>query len=65
MSTWIYLFSEKEEEAEEEERKHRQDKSETKEGDLWVAQWLRIHLPMQETRVRALVQEDATCHGAT
>ena len=65
MSTWIYLFSEKEEEAEEEERKHRQDKSETKEGDLWVAQWLRIRLPMQGTRVRALVREDPTRRGAT
>ena len=30
-----------------------------------VAQWLRIHLPMQGTRVRALVQEDPTCRGAT
>ena len=30
-----------------------------------VAQWLRIHLPMQETRVRALVWEDPTCRGAT
>ena len=30
-----------------------------------VAQWLRIRLPMQETRVRALVQEDPTCRGAT
>ncbi|XP_054947179.1 armadillo repeat-containing protein 1 isoform X1 [Physeter macrocephalus] len=30
-----------------------------------VAQWLRILLPMQATRVRALVQEDPTCHGAT
>ena len=30
-----------------------------------VAQWLRIHLTMQGTRVRALVQEDPTCHGAT
>ena len=30
-----------------------------------VAQWLRIHLPMQGTQVRALVQEDPTCHGAT
>ena len=29
-----------------------------------VAQWLRICLPMQETRVRALVWEDPTCHGA-
>ena len=29
-----------------------------------VAQWLRIHLPMQETWVRALVQEDPTCRGA-
>ena len=30
-----------------------------------AAQWLRIRLPMQGTRVRALVQEDATCCGAT
>ena len=29
-----------------------------------VAQWLRICLPMQGTRVRALVWEDPTCHGA-
>ena len=29
-----------------------------------VAQWLRICLLMQETRVRALVWEDPTCHGA-
>ena len=30
-----------------------------------VAQWLRICLPMQGTRVRALVWEDPTCGGAT
>ena len=30
-----------------------------------AAQWLRICLPMQGTRVRALVREDPTCHGAT
>ena len=30
-----------------------------------VAQWLRIRLPMQGTQVRALVQEDPTCRGAT
>ena len=30
-----------------------------------VAQWLRICLTMQGTRVRALVWEDPTCHGAT
>ena len=29
-----------------------------------VAQWLRIRLPMQGTRVRALVREDPTCCGA-
>ena len=37
-------------------------------GQLWaslVAQWLRIHLPMQGTWVWSLVQEDPTCHGAT
>ena len=30
-----------------------------------VAQRLRIRLPMQGTRVRALVWEDPTCRGAT
>ena len=30
-----------------------------------VAQWLRICLLMQGTQVRALVQEDPTCRGAT
>ena len=29
-----------------------------------VAQWLRICLPMQGTRVRTLVREDPTCRGA-
>ena len=39
-----------------------------KKKKLWtslVAQQLRIHLPMQGTRVRALVREDPTCRGAT
>ena len=30
-----------------------------------VAQWLRIRLPMQGTRVQALVREYPTCRGAT
>ena len=30
-----------------------------------MAQWLRVCLPVQETRVQALVQEDPTCRGAT
>ena len=30
-----------------------------------VAQWLRIHLPMQGTQVQASVWEDPTCCGAT
>ena len=34
-------------------------------GASLVAQWLRICLPMQGTRVRAPVWEDPTCHGAT
>ena len=34
-------------------------------GASLVAQWLRVRLPMQETRVRALVWEDPTCRGAT
>ena len=35
------------------------------EGASLVAQWLRIRLPMQGTRVGALVWEDLTCRGAT
>ena len=34
-------------------------------GASLVAQWLKICLPMQGTRVRALVWEDPTHHGAT
>ena len=34
-------------------------------GASLVAQWLRIRLPMQGTRVRALIWEDPTCRGAT
>ena len=30
-------------------------------GTSLVAQWLRIHLPLQRTQVRALVWEDPTC----
>ena len=32
-------------------------------GTSLVAQWLRIHLPMQGTQVRALAWEDPTCYG--
>ena len=31
----------------------------------WVAQWLRVCLPMQGTQVRALVWEDPTWHRPT
>ena len=34
-------------------------------GDSLVVQWLRVCLPMQGTRARALVWEDPTCRGAT
>ena len=34
-------------------------------GASLVAQWLGVCLPMQGTRVRALVREDPTCRGAT
>ena len=34
-------------------------------GTSLVAQWLRIRLPMQGTRVQPLVREDPTCRGAT
>ena len=36
-----------------------------KRGTSLVAQWLRIHLPTQGTRVQALLWEDPTCRGAT
>ena len=49
---------------EEEEKKKGTDKI-FEVGASLVAQWLRICLPMQETRVRALVWEDPTCRGAT
>ena len=39
--------------------------SESKHRASPVVQWLRIHLPMQGTQVRALVQEDPTCRGTT
>ena len=35
------------------------------EGTSLVAQWLRICLPMQGTRVQSLVGEDPTCRRAT
>ena len=34
-------------------------------GTSLVAQWLRIRLPMQGTRIQSLVREDPTCRGAT
>ena len=37
----------------------------TTQGASLVVQWLRICLPMQRTRVRALVWENPTCRGAT
>ena len=37
----------------------------TSTGAFLVAQWLRIRLPMQATRVRSLIREDPTCWGAT
>ena len=34
-------------------------------GTSLVAQWLRIRLPMQGTRVQSLVWEDTTCRRVT
>ena len=34
-------------------------------GASLVAQWWRIHLPLQKTCVQILIQEDPTCLGAT
>ena len=38
--------------------------SKVRRGASQVAQWLRICLLTQGTRVRALAWEDPTCHGA-
>ena len=43
---------------------HNKNKNKTR-GTSLVAQWLRICLPKQGTRIQALVQEDPTCHRAT
>ena len=43
------------------------ERSQTQNSTYWaslVAQWLRVCLPVQGTRVRALVWEDPTCRGA-
>ena len=34
-----------------------------KPGTSLVVQWIRIRLPMQETWVRSLIQENPTCRG--
>ena len=44
---------------------HGQKNNKGKLGASLVVQWLRICLPMQGTRVRALVWEDPTCRRAT
>ena len=49
---------------EEERKKDGTGRGKRREGASLVAQWLRIRLPMQGTRVRALVWEDPTCRGA-
>ena len=43
----------------------RHNSIEIRPGTSPVTQWLRIHLPMQGTRVCYLVWEDPTCCGAT
>ena len=45
--------------------KQKAEESERRLRASLVAQWLRVHLPMQGTRVQALVREDPTCRGAT
>ena len=47
------------------ERDNKQPNQNNGQGTSLVAQWLRICLPMQGTRVRSLVQEDPTCRRAT
>ena len=40
-----------------------QFKNEQRRASL-VAQWLKIHLPVLETRVQLLIEEDPTCYRA-
>ncbi|XP_054936627.1 phosphatidylserine decarboxylase proenzyme, mitochondrial-like isoform X1 [Physeter macrocephalus] len=44
---------------------HWEKKKKVHAGTPLLAQWLRIRLPMQGTRVRPLVWEDPTCRRAT
>ena len=44
---------------------HQKNQDQKLTGTSLVAQWLRIHLPIQGTWVQALVREELTCHGAT
>ena len=44
--------------------KYPSHKTETR-GISLAVQWLRIHLSRQGTRIRSLIREDATGHGAT
>ena len=46
------------------EKSHKSKFIRVKMGTFLVAQWLRIRLPVQGTRVRAMVREDPTCRGA-
>ena len=43
---------------------HEEVNQDTNCGTSLVVQWLRIHLPMQRTRVQSLVWEVSTCHRA-
>ena len=60
LCTWITLLCQK---ARESSKNDGNMSKEYRRASL-VAQWLRIRLPMQGTRVRALVPEDPTCPGA-
>ena len=49
-------------------KKKTHNKATFKKQGLWtplVVQWLRIRLPKQGTRVRALAGQDPTCRGTT
>ena len=66
LNTLVYLFSLLNSSKRQQREKNKCiNLQERRERASLVVQWLRICLPMQGTRVRALVREDPTCRGAT
>ena len=59
------MVIEPQEERTREEWKKKDLRRQTQNRASFMSQWYLIHLPVQETQVRSLVQEDPTCVGTT